>query len=109
MSTDLTTTISLKDDMKKEGFRLCRTSDAGLRVYSNEGLTALYFSEDDAIMLRDWLNDEWPVMQAEPADGCCQAEPDMEGYANMWGVNLADKALGTSQREPDAIIRTVLE
>lgn len=67
MSTDLTTTLMCIDDDSKVGLRFCRTVSGGMRVYGMDGLVALYFGEADAIMLRDWLNDEWPVEGVEGA------------------------------------------
>ena len=83
MSTDLTTTIILNDVRPKRGVngstaavRFIHNQVGGLAMRCNpaESDGHVTVSEEDAIMLRDWLNDEWPV--AAPA------EP--EEY--LWGV-----------------------
>lgn len=81
MSTDLTTTLMLKNEEPEgiRGVRFIRTIDGGIRaniVTGDDERTTAYFSADDAIMLRDWLNDEWPVMQAEPAMSVFEAMVD---------------------------------
>lgn len=68
MSTDLTTTLMLKNEEAEgiRGVRFLHTIDGGIRaniVTGDDTRTSAYFSADDAIMLRDWLNDEWPIHQ----------------------------------------------
>jgi|GEM_PF-2961635 len=69
MSTDLTTSLTLSDDDTDDSLRVCRNSQGWLRIYAADGFwhpRGWLFSKDDAIMLRDWLNDEWPVGETEP-------------------------------------------
>lgn len=69
MSTDLTTTLVLTDDDADDALRVCRNPVGALRVYASDGVLPLrtwLFGEADAIMLRDWLNDEWPVDRRDP-------------------------------------------
>lgn len=71
MSTDLTTTLVLTDDDADDALRVCRDPVGALRVYASDGVLPLrtwLFGEADAIMLRDWLNDEWPVSPAGNMD-----------------------------------------
>ena len=71
MSTDLTTTLCLVDNKTDDGLRVCRNPEGELRVYAADGAfdpRTWLFTEEDAIMLRDWLNDEWPVADAVPAE-----------------------------------------
>lgn len=77
MSTDLTTTIILGDDATDVSFRFIRTADGNLRIVAC-GAVGVAFPEEDAIMLRDWLNDEWPVQGT--------AEPEPEEY--LWGGDI---------------------
>ena len=70
MSTDLTTTILLGHPVGGDTgltFRFIRTSVGRIRIQVSGEETAV-FSPDDAIMLRDWLNDEWPVERREVAE-----------------------------------------
>lgn len=71
MSTDLTTTLCLVDNQTDDGLRVCRNPEGELRVYAADGAfdpRTWLFSEEDAVMLRDWLNDEWPVERREVAE-----------------------------------------
>ena len=84
MSTDLTTSLSRDDDHTGDALRFARASDGALRIYAAYGGIAprrWRVDADDAIRLRDWLNDEWPVMQAEPVDECCAGDMSWSAHA----------------------------
>lgn len=94
MSSDLTTTIVMHNEEEGgfQGARFIHASIGGLRLnvfLTDDAETTAYFSEDDAIMLRNWLNDEWPVEQRDDYGREAEAAMQADMAAPLYGVATA--------------------
>lgn len=100
MSTDLTMTLVV---WESEGLRGEGGAGSGLRFIcredgtltirgsmpagrsDSEGFSMMHLTEDDAIMLRDWLNDEWPVAKRDDYSVSAAAAMQADIRDPLWG------------------------